>query len=415
MSCPVALYTAASTSERIAFNTLNRATGNRVRREFIDSETGEPVEKDDQVKGYETENGHYIVVDPEEVAAAVPNSDKTLTIESFIPCSDIDTMYFDKPYYLTPDKMGKEAYVLLREGMKKAKVVVIARTVLFRRLRTVLIRPHGKGLIASTLNFDYEVRSSQEAFEDQPDVKSDPELLEIAELIIEKKDGSFDVSTFDDRYEEAVKEENEVKGYARGESDYIILEDDELENVALDSTRTIDISTFTPRDTIEWIWLDTPYYLSPSEKVAQEAFAVIRDAMASQDMVGISRLVISRRERAVMLEPRGKGIVLWTLRYRDEVRDEDSYFDSITDEKPDADMMPLIQKLIKKQTKPWDAKMVVDPVQDRLLDIIKAKKKQHKKPARGKTRAPASPSKPSNVINIMDALKKSVAAETRVK
>ncbi len=206
VSCPVALYTAASASERIAFNTLNRATGNRVRREFIDGETGEPVEKGDQVKGYETENGHYIVLEPEEVAAAVPDSDKTLAIESFIPCSEIDTVYFDKPYYLTPDKMGTEAYVLLRDGMKKAKVAAIARTVLFRRLRTVLIRPHGKGLIASTLNFDYEVRSSQEAFEDQPDVKSDPELLEIAELIIEKKKGSFDASTFEDRYEEAVTE-----------------------------------------------------------------------------------------------------------------------------------------------------------------------------------------------------------------
>lgn len=206
VSCPVALYTAASASERIAFNTLNRATGNRVRREFIDGETGERVEKDDQVKGYETENGHYIVLEPEEVAAAVPDSDKTLAIESFIPCSEIDTVYFDKPYYLTPDKMGTEAYVLLREGMKKAKVAAIARTVLFRRLRTVLIRPHGKGLIASTLNFDYEVRSSQEAFEDQPDVKSDPELLEIAELIIEKKKGTFDASSFDDRYEEAVTE-----------------------------------------------------------------------------------------------------------------------------------------------------------------------------------------------------------------
>ncbi|MGP4806289.1 non-homologous end joining protein Ku [Agrobacterium cavarae] len=206
VSCPVALYTAASASERIAFNTLNRATGNRVRREFIDGETGEPVEKDDQVKGYETENGHYIVLEPEEVAAAVPDSDKTLAIESFIPCSEIDTVYFDKPYYLTPDEMGTEAYVLLREGMKKAKVAAIARTVLFRRLRTVLIRPHGNGLIASTLNFDYQVRSSQEAFEDQPDVKSDPELLEIAELIIEKKKGSFDASTFDDRYEEAVTE-----------------------------------------------------------------------------------------------------------------------------------------------------------------------------------------------------------------
>ncbi len=206
VSCPVALYTAASASERIAFNTLNRATGNRVRREFIDGETGEPVEKDDQVKGYETENGHYIVLEPEEVAAAVPDSDKTLAIESFIPCSEIDTVYFDKPYYLTPDKMGTEAYVLLREGMKKAKVAAIARTVLFRRLRTVLIRPHGNGLIASTLNFDYEVRSSQEAFEDQPDIKSDPELLEIAELIIDKKKGTFDASAFNDRYEEAVTE-----------------------------------------------------------------------------------------------------------------------------------------------------------------------------------------------------------------
>ena len=210
-----------------------------------------------------------------------------------------------------------------------------------------------------------------------------------------------------------VKEENEVKGYQRGEDDYIILEDDELETVALDSTRTIDISTFTKRDTIEWISLDTPYYLSPNEKVAQEAFSVIRDAMASQDMVGISRLVISRRERAVMLEPRGKGIILWTLRFGDEVRDEDSYFDNIGDQKPDSDLMPLIQTLIKKQTRPWDAKMVVDPVQDRLLDIIKAKKKAQKKPAKSKTAAPSSSPASSNVINIMDALKKSVAKETR--
>jgi DNA end-binding protein Ku len=206
VSCAVALYTAASSSERIAFNTLNRATGNRVKREFVDSETGDPVERDDQVKGYEVENGQYIVLEPEEVAAAVPESDKTLKILSFIPCSEIDNVYFDKPYYLTPDKMGTDAYVLLRDGMKAAKVAAIAQTVLFRRLRTVLIRAHGKGLIASTLNFDYEVRSSEDAFEDLPDMKSDPELLEVAELIIGKKKGSFDASTFDDRYEEAVAE-----------------------------------------------------------------------------------------------------------------------------------------------------------------------------------------------------------------
>ncbi|WP_025591971.1 Ku protein [Agrobacterium tumefaciens] len=210
-----------------------------------------------------------------------------------------------------------------------------------------------------------------------------------------------------------VKDEDEVKGYQRGENDYVMLEDEELENVALDSTKTIDISTFTPRDSIEWIWLDTPYYLSPNDPVGQEAFSVIRDAMESQDMVGISRLVITRRERAVMLEPRGKGIVLWTLRYGDEVRDEDTYFAGIGDETADSDMMPLVQQLIKKQTQHWNPKMVIDPVQDRLLDIIADKKNALKKPSKAKAKAPASAPAPSNVINIMDALKKSVAAETR--
>ena len=214
-----------------------------------------------------------------------------------------------------------------------------------------------------------------------------------------------------------VKEDDEVKGYPRGEDDYVMLEDDELENVALDSTRTIDISTFTSRDSIEWIWLDTPYYLSPNDKVGEEAFSVIRGAMEAQKMVGISRLVISRRERAVMLEPRDKGIVLWTLRYGDEVRDEDSYFADIGNEKADSEMMPLIQKLIKKQTEDWSPKMVEDPVQDYLLKMINTKKKALKKPSRAKSKTTATKSgsndAPSNVINIMDALKKSVAAERR--
>ena len=95
VACPVALHTAVSSSERIAFNTINRATGNRVRREFVDSETGEPLERDDQVKGYATDNGDYVVLEPEEVAAAVPDSDKTLRIEAFIPCGEIDDVYFD--------------------------------------------------------------------------------------------------------------------------------------------------------------------------------------------------------------------------------------------------------------------------------------------------------------------------------
>jgi len=206
VSCPVALYTAASTSERISFHTINRKTGNRVKREFIDSETGKPVERGDQVKGYEVDDHRYVVLEPDEVAAAVPESDKTLRIEAFIPCDQIDTAYFDKPYYLAPDKMGTEAFVLLRDGMMKAKVAAIARTVLFRRMRTVLIRAHGKGLNASTLNFDYEVRSAQKAFEDVPDIKIEGEMLELAEHIINTKAGDYDANKFDDRYEEAVAE-----------------------------------------------------------------------------------------------------------------------------------------------------------------------------------------------------------------
>ncbi|MBZ9676505.1 Ku protein [Mesorhizobium sp. ES1-1] len=208
-----------------------------------------------------------------------------------------------------------------------------------------------------------------------------------------------------------VKEEDEVKGYQRGENDYILLEEEELENVALDSTKTIDINVFSPRDTIEWIWLDTPYYLSPDDPVGQEAFSVIRDAMAAEDMVGISRLVLARRERAVMLEPRGKGIVLWTLRYGDEVRDEDSYFSGIGDAVSDAEMMPLIKQLIKKQTRHWDSKLVSDPVQDKLLEIIEAKRKKTKRNGKPKAAAGRAPS--GNVINIMDALRKSVESENR--
>ncbi|MBY3295720.1 Ku protein [Rhizobium laguerreae] len=204
VSCGVALYTAASTSERITFNTINKATGNRVNRIFIDSETEDPVPKEAQTKGFEIENGQYIIMDPEEIPAAIPESNKTLEIEAFIPCSDVDDVYFDKPYYLTPDKMGGDAFAALRDAMKKSMVAAIARTVLFRRMRTVLIRPHGKGLIASTLNYDYEVRSSEKAFEEMPKLKIQGEMLDLAKHIISTKKGEFDPATFDDRYEAAL-------------------------------------------------------------------------------------------------------------------------------------------------------------------------------------------------------------------
>lgn len=205
VSCPVALYTAASTSERIAFHTLNRATGHRVRRQFVDSDTGKPVDRDEQVKGYEVGSGEYVMLDPEEVASAVPESDKTLSVSAFVGCGDIDSVYFDKPYYLAPaDRHAEEAYALIREGMRARNVAALARTVLFRRVRTVLVRAHGSGLIATTLNFDYEVRSAEEAFDDIPDIRIKGEMLELAEHIIKTKRGKFDPSKFDDRYEAAL-------------------------------------------------------------------------------------------------------------------------------------------------------------------------------------------------------------------
>lgn len=206
VSCGVALYTAASTSERITFNTINKASGNRVNRVFIDSETEDPVPKEKQTKGFEIDNGQYIIIDPEEVTAMIPESNKTLEINAFIPCSEIDDVYFDKPYYLTPDKMGGDAFVALRDGMRKSNVAAIARAVLFRRVRTVLIRPHGKGLIATTMNYDYEVRSSRKAFEEVPNLKIQGEMLDLAKHIIATKKGVFDPATFDDRYEAALAE-----------------------------------------------------------------------------------------------------------------------------------------------------------------------------------------------------------------
>ncbi|MDQ2634241.1 MAG: Ku protein [Pseudomonadota bacterium] len=204
-----------------------------------------------------------------------------------------------------------------------------------------------------------------------------------------------------------VAEDDEVKGYPRGEEDYVLLEDEELEAVALETTRTIDIEMFVPADSIEWIWFDKPHYLVPDDEVGEEAFSVIRDAMASTGTVGISRLVLYRRERAVMLEPRGKGIVLWTLRYGDEVREAEDYFEGIGKEKADPALMKLVTRLIEEQTAPWNPEMVADPVQAKLLKIIDAKKKGRKRPAKAK----AEPEEqPSNVIDIMDALKRSIAS-----
>ena len=193
LTCPVALYSAASTSERISFHTINRDTGNRVKRQYVDEETGKPVPSDDQVKGYETAKDQYVILEPEEIAEAVPESDKTLSVEAFIGCSDVDTLYFDKPYYVAPaDDAAEKAFVVIRDGMRAKNAAALASSVLFRRVRTVMLRAHGPGLIAHTLHFDYEIRDPAEVFDEIPDVRITGEMLDLAKYIIETKKGTFD-------------------------------------------------------------------------------------------------------------------------------------------------------------------------------------------------------------------------------
>ncbi|MDI4658156.1 Ku protein [Xanthobacter autotrophicus] len=209
VSCGVALYAAASTSERISLHMVSRKSGHRLRRQFVDEETGRPVEPDAQVKGYEVAKGDYVTLEADEVAAVVPESDKTIAITAFVPCADIDTVYLDRPYFLAPvDKPSAEAFALITAGMAATKVAALGEAVLFRRVRKLLIRPDmdGGALIADTLSFDYEVRPAEEAFADVPDVDVTGEMLDLAAHIIRSKAGVFDPAAFDDRYESALAE-----------------------------------------------------------------------------------------------------------------------------------------------------------------------------------------------------------------
>ena len=206
-----------------------------------------------------------------------------------------------------------------------------------------------------------------------------------------------------------VAEDDQARGYPRGEDDFVVLEDEELDAVALESTRTIDIQEFVPADKIGWIWYDRPHFLLPDDAVGEEAFSVIREAMRSTGTVGIARVVLYRRERAVMLIPRGKGIIAWTLRYGDEVRDDADYFDAVGGARTDGSALKLVTQLIDKRTIKWDSSLLEDPVQDKLLELINSKRKSKKRVAKPKDEPQPETGK---VVSIMDALKRSIAAET---
>ncbi|WP_425960556.1 Ku protein [Rhizobium nepotum] len=206
-SCEIGLYSALTSSEKISFNIVNRKTGHRVERQYVDSDTGEAVDREDQVKGYELDNGDHIVIEGDEIATLMPENDKIIRVRHFLGRDEIDKLYFDKPYYLAPTQEGgEEALTLLAKAMDDEKVVALGEAVLFRRNRVVLIRPSGKALVATTLNFGYEVRSQTTVFKSIPDIQFDDEMLELAGHIIEKRAGTFDPAEYTDRYNEALAE-----------------------------------------------------------------------------------------------------------------------------------------------------------------------------------------------------------------
>jgi DNA end-binding protein Ku len=205
VSCAVALYNATSASERVAFNTLNRKTGNRLKQRMIDSVTEEEIDPTDRVKGYQVNKGQYVMVEEDDLEALKIESTRMIDIETFVPHAEVDRVFLDSPYYMAPDdKVAEEAFAVIRDAMARKKMVGIGRVVLNRRERMIMLEPRDKGILATTLRFAYEVRKDAEYFDDISNAELPAELLDIAEVIIGKKSGHFTPEKFADRYEEAV-------------------------------------------------------------------------------------------------------------------------------------------------------------------------------------------------------------------
>src|SRR5215468_6449488 len=207
VSCPIALYPASSSSERVSFNRINKKTGNRLKQQMVDAETGDPVERDDIARGYEYAKGQYIIVEDDELAKIKIESTHTVDIDSFVPRSEIDDRYLDSPYYIAPtDQVGQEAFSVIRDAMREKKMVGLARVVLTRREHVVMLEPFEKGLLATTLRYPYEIRGEADYFEDIPDLKLPAEMMKLAAHIVETKAGHFEPKKFEDHYEQALIE-----------------------------------------------------------------------------------------------------------------------------------------------------------------------------------------------------------------
>jgi DNA end-binding protein Ku len=205
VSCPIALHAACSTAERIAFRQINKVTGNRLRQQLIDEETRELVALEHKGRGYEVAKGQYLVVEDAELDAIEIESTHTIEIDSFMPRAQVDQRFFDTLYYVTPSEpVGQEAFAVIRDAMRGKGMVALGRLVLSKRERVIALDAYGKGLLGTTLRYPYEVRNAEDYFCDLPELTIAPDMLTLAEHILDRKAGEFDPATFRDRYEEAL-------------------------------------------------------------------------------------------------------------------------------------------------------------------------------------------------------------------
>ena len=207
VSCPIALTPATSSSEKVSFRQVNKETGNRIRYKKVDSETDEEVTSDQLGKGYEVGKNEFLIMDDEELEAVELESTHTIEIDQFVPFTQIDRRYYDQPYYIVPnDEVGVEAFAVIREAMVGKGVAALGHVVMNKRERVIALEPHGKGLIGTTLHYAYEVRKAEDYFDDIADVKIAPDMLKLAQHIVDEKAGEFEPEAFVDHYEQAVVE-----------------------------------------------------------------------------------------------------------------------------------------------------------------------------------------------------------------
>ena len=207
VSCPIALYPAASNSERVSFNRINKKTGHRLKQQNVDAESGEPVDKEDVGRGYEIGKGQYLQVGDEELEKIQIESTHTIEIDCFVPRTEIDDRYIDSPYYVAPtDQVGQEAFAVIRDAIRDRGMVGLGRVVLSRRERVMMLEAFDKGLLGTSLRYAYEVRDAHAYFEDIAELKLPAEMSQLAGHIIQTKASHFDPKKFEDHYENALVE-----------------------------------------------------------------------------------------------------------------------------------------------------------------------------------------------------------------